>query len=187
MKKLIGHTKMILTHKKYVYKYCAQAGIRWRGITHDLSKFSPTEFFESVKYYTGTCSPIDECKKAKGYSKAWFHHRSRNRHHWEYYVDNYEKGMEPVLMPFVYNLELICDYLGAGNAYEKENWTLASQYKWWENKRKTVVMHPVNIRFTEVVLHYMGKANSTSILRVGRYLENTYNAIKKEEERRANG
>ena len=64
MKNALRHFKLISLHKWYVFLFCCKAGIPWRGIKHDLSKYSPTEFFESVKYFQGDGSPIDACKKA---------------------------------------------------------------------------------------------------------------------------
>lgn len=92
MSKIIKHFNLVMTHKFYVFKNCFKARIFWRGIKHDLSKFSPTEFCESVKYFTGDKSPIDNCKKEKGWSKAWLHHKGRNRHHYEYWQDNFDNG-----------------------------------------------------------------------------------------------
>ena len=72
MKNLFGHLKTILIHKWWVFYYCCQVGLIWRGLTHDLSKFSSTEFWESVKYYDGgKGSPINKCKQINSYSKAW--------------------------------------------------------------------------------------------------------------------
>ena len=79
------HLKKILVHKYWVFYFCCKAGIPWQGITHDLSKFSPVEFWESVKYYQGNRSPIDACKEENGYSMAWQHHKGRNPHHYEYW------------------------------------------------------------------------------------------------------
>ena len=59
IKNFINHLRTVCRHKKFVAKFCFKAGLYWQGITHDLSKFSPVEFFESVKYYQGTRSPID--------------------------------------------------------------------------------------------------------------------------------
>lgn len=112
-------------------------GLYKQGILHDLSKFSPIEFFESVKYYQGTSSPIDACKKDKDYSLAWQHHKGRNPHHYEYWTDNYDKGTTTICMPFEYAAEMLADYLGAGRAYNKENFTYLSEKIWWENKLKT--------------------------------------------------
>lgn len=132
--KTIKHLKTICKHKYWVFYYCCKAGIPWRGLVHDLSKFSPVEFFESIRYYQGTSSPIDTCKKDKGWSAAWMHHKGRNRHHFEYWWDN--NG--PVKMPYKDALELICDYFGAGRAYQGHNFSYRNELEWWENKRKTL-------------------------------------------------
>lgn len=88
------HFKKVCTHKHWVFYYCCKVGIPFQGLIHDLSKFSPTEFWESVKYYQGTSSPIDACKKENGWSAAWMHHKGRNKHHYEYWQDNFEKELK---------------------------------------------------------------------------------------------
>jgi hypothetical protein len=154
------HFKKILVHKYWVFKYCCNAGIPVQGILHDLSKFSPTEFFESVKYYQGNISPIDACKKANGYSKAWLHHKGRNPHHYEYWQDNFDNGGEPLIMPEKYAIELVCDYLGAGRAYMGKNFTYKNEYKWWiEKKKKSLKMHPAIIIFIDNVFSMMAETN----------------------------
>lgn len=90
------HFKKVCTHKHWVFYYCCKVGIPFQGLVHDLSKFSPTEFWESVKYYQGTSSPIDACKKENGWSAAWMHHKGRNKHHYEYWQDNFDNGGNPI-------------------------------------------------------------------------------------------
>ena len=68
-KKMWNHLRTVQTHRKWVRHYCFLAGIPWRGLTHDLSKYSPIEFFESARYWIGTGSPINEAKKENGISK----------------------------------------------------------------------------------------------------------------------
>ena len=75
IKGAIKHTTLIMRHKWYVFVFCTKIGMPIRGLMHDMSKFSPTEFLESIKYYKGTYSPITECKRKNGYSKAWLHHK----------------------------------------------------------------------------------------------------------------
>ena len=159
IKNFFGHLKTILIHKYWVLYYCYHCGFTWRGIIHDLSKFSPTEFFESVKYYTGTSSPIDACKKATGFSAAWLHHKGRNKHHYEYWQDNFDNGGTPLLMPFEYNVEMLCDFLGAGRAYMGKDFTFEKELEWWKN-RKThkLAMHPVNKDFIDIVFDKLSKA-----------------------------
>lgn len=142
------------------------AGIPIRGILHDLSKFSPWEFFEGVKYFQGDSSPIDACKKANGYSKAWMHHKGCNRHHYEYWQDNFDHGGIPLKMPFKDALELVCDYLGAGQAYQKEKFTYAGEYEWWKKKAsKPIAMHPQTKLFVELMLRQMADEESNKALR----------------------
>ena len=146
------HFKLVCKHKYYVYKYCAKVGIRWRGLKHDMSKFSPIEFFESVKYFDGSKSPIDVCKEKNGYSKAWLHHKGRNSHHYEYYRDVLNKKEVAIQMPFKDVAELICDYLGAGQAYMK-NFSYEAEYNWWRKKREELfLIHNQTKIFIDIVL-----------------------------------
>lgn len=131
------HLCTILKHKYWVFRYCLKFGLIWRGIKHDFSKFSPTEFLESVKYYTGTSSPIDACKKENGVSYSWMHHKGRNDHHYEYWVDNLDNGGEPIVMPYKAAVEMISDMLGAGRAYNGKSFSYKSELIWWKNKVKT--------------------------------------------------
>lgn len=140
LKNTLAHFKKICVHKFWVAYYCFKAGLYWQGITHDLSKFSYVEFWESVKYYQGTKSPIDACKADKGYSLAWQHHKGRNPHHYEYWTDKYDDGTVAIEMPYKYAVELICDWLGAARAYLGKDFTYQGEYKWLVNKFKNT--HP---------------------------------------------
>ena len=144
------HFKKVCTHKHWVFYYCCKVGIPFQGLMHDLSKFSPTEFWESVKYYQGTSSPIDACKKENGWSAAWMHHKGRNKHHYEYWQDNFDNGGNPIEMPMKYKKEMLCDYLGAGRAYHGKSFNFEKELKWWETKKsKPIAMHPNDIAFID--------------------------------------
>ena len=117
LKKAFKHFLTITKHKIYVFKLSIKAGIPIRGFFHDFSKYSFTEFWESAKYYTdGKKSPITNCKQQQGYSKAWLHHKGRNKHHHEYWYD-YETKDEVPVIPYKYTVEMICDQLAAGMTY----------------------------------------------------------------------
>lgn len=51
MNKYFKHFKTIVKHKWYVMKFCFKCGLYWRGLVHDLSKFSFAEFSASVAYW----------------------------------------------------------------------------------------------------------------------------------------
>lgn len=147
IRKCYGHWRTVRQHRKLVRHYCRLAGLTWRGIKHDLSKYSPVEFLESARYYTGTSSPINRAKQEQGYSRAWLHHRGRNPHHYEYYMDNFDSGGIPLLMPRDDFVELVCDYIAAGITYQggdREHFNFSSENDWWIGKRDHCAMHPAN-------------------------------------------
>ena len=177
-KNFFKHLKTVVTHKVYVTRYCFKAGLYAQGLLHDLSKFSPVEFFESIKYYQGTSSPIDAAKKAKGWSAAWLHHKGRNRHHYEYWQDYFDQGTKHLEMPFKYALEMVCDYLGAGHAYSGKDFTLQGELKWWENKKKNpIAMHENTFNFVDEMMKILAKENSLDVLRKERALK-IYNNVR---------
>ena len=53
MRKLLvawHHFKTITTHRILVMQGCFRMGLYWQGLTHDLSKYSLTEFKTGVEY-----------------------------------------------------------------------------------------------------------------------------------------
>ena len=132
---IFKHLKTICKHKYYVAKYCFKFGLYWQGIVHDLSKFSPTEFLTSIKYYQGNRSPINAEKEDKGYSDAWMHHYHRNKHHWMYWVDfdDYQ-NLVPLKIPYKYVIESIADWISAGIVYEGDKFTWSEPYEFYKDK-----------------------------------------------------
>lgn len=148
-KNCLRHFKTVMKHKWLVFKLCCKAGIPWRGIVHDLSKFSPTEFVESAKYYQGgKKSPIPACKQKEGYSKAWLHHKGRNRHHVEYWYDEFAPDKTPVI-PYKYTVEMLCDGLAAGMVYNGKNWNNNTQLEYWLRKKDEL---PVNEKISNLAI-----------------------------------
>ncbi len=142
---IIGHFKTITHHKLLVMKYCFKAGLYWRGLMHDLSKYSPTEFIMGAKYYQGNRSPNNAEREDRGYSSAWLHHKGRNKHHIEYWTDyalGSEKKIVPVKMPNVYVAEMFCDRIAASRVYQKENYTNAHPYEYFMQSKEQNVIHP---------------------------------------------
>ena len=141
VEKIFKHIKLVSKHKWVVFKLACKVGIPWRGFMHDWSKYSPIEFWESAKYYTGKFSPIHACRKINGYSKAWLHHKGRNKHHHEYWYDYATVEKTPV-MPYKYAVEMICDNLAAGIVYNGKDWKQDTQIKYYMKERETSIVHP---------------------------------------------
>ncbi len=155
IQRFFKHLKTITLHKYYVAYYCFKVGLYKQGITHDLSKYSPTEFFSSVKYFQGNRSPIDMQKEVEGQSECWFHHFGHNNHHWEHYIDldRVNKIIRPYVMPNKYVLESICDRMAACRVYQGENAKDDSAYNYFMNGKDRIFMHPDNSKQFEYYLH----------------------------------
>lgn len=124
MNKFFGHLKTVSRHRREVRKLCFKCGLYWQGLTHDLSKYSPTEFINGVKFFTGKGSPHLGERKAYGFSKAWLHHKGHNKHHAEYWQDIRPNGKtEPINMPMKYFAEMFCDRIAASKIYLKYKYT----------------------------------------------------------------
>ena len=106
-----------------------------------MSKFSPVEFIESVKYFQGNRSPIEAAKEDKGHSLAWFHHRGRNPHHSQYWVDISFGEVVPCEIPWKYLLELICDGVAAGKIYQGDKWNDRVPLEYWFNRDSKSFYH----------------------------------------------
>lgn len=142
-----GHLGTITRHRHKVICHCHKAGIFWQGLFHDLSKYSPTEFFQGVKYYqNGKRSPNEAEREALGHSLAWMHHKGRNRHHFEYWQDYNPKTkqVQPVQMPVRYLAEMFCDRVAASKIYKKEQYDQTCPLAYFQNSiaRKTGMLHP---------------------------------------------
>ncbi len=141
LKNVILHFHTVNKHRWIVFKLCVKAGIPWRGIVHDLSKYSPTEFWESAKYYQGNRSPIFACVEDKGYSNARVHHLGRNKHHPYYWYDDYARIKEPII-PYKYVAEMICDQISAAKTYQGKDWTNTSNYEYFTKIEENMKLNP---------------------------------------------
>ena len=154
MNNFFGHLKTILNHKHLVFRFCCKAGIPLQGLVHDLSKFTPAEFIPSVRYFSGTSSPIGAERRERGYSSAWLHHKARNMHHWEYWVEFRDDGTEYyVKMPVNYAKEMFCDWLSAGKTYNKGSWTQDQPLSYFHAHEAYYKLNPETKAFALKFLH----------------------------------
>ncbi len=151
------HFYTITRHRHAVILHCAKAGIFWQGLGHDLSKYSPTEFFSGVKYYQGTRSPNEQERIENGYSAAWMHHKGRNRHHYEYWTDySYKDGkMMPVKMPLRYVAEMFCDRVAACKIYNGAAYRDGDALAYYNRTGQHHYIHPETSALLESLLHML--------------------------------
>lgn len=128
-----------------VMKLCFKAGLYKQGLLHDLSKYSPAEFITGVLYYSGDKSPNTNEKLATGKSTAWLHHKGRNKHHFEYWIDNKidgDKKMCGFSMPDKYIAEMFCDRVAACKVYYKEKYDESTPLKYFLKNHDHYMIHP---------------------------------------------
>lgn len=143
----IAHFKTITRHRNLVCKYCFRLGLYSQGLKHDLSKYSPAEFISGAKYYQGNRSPNDAERKETGVSLAWLHHKGRNRHHLEYWVDyvinpDGSVGYGGNKMPLRFVAEMFCDRIAASRIYLGDKYTDAAPYEYYVNSEGVIMIHP---------------------------------------------
>lgn len=154
------HFCTITKHRWAVRRGCFAVGLYWRGLTHDLSKYSWTEFRSGIKYYQGTRSPNSRERELVGYSTAWMHHKGRNQHHFEYWTDLDLKTRcyAPVPMPRVFFTEMVMDRIGACKVYHGKEYRQGDPLEYFirsSEARESSLMHPQTKRELTYVLEML--------------------------------
>ena len=169
--KWLDHLRTINRHKREVMRLCFKAGLYKQGLLHDMSKYSPVEFLIGAKYYQGTRSPNDAERKDKGYSSAWLHHKGRNKHHLEYWID-YSAGegheMTGMKMPVKYVVEMFCDRVAACKVYLGDAYNDASAYDYYMKSKSHYIIHPSTAALLERLLRMLrdkGEDETLSFIR----------------------
>ena len=150
------HFITITHHKWVVMKGCFRVGLYKQGLLHDMSKYSWAEFKTGVQYYQGNRSPNAAEKEEKGYSSAWLHHKGRNKHHFEYWMDVAMKKdnwkVIGVKMPVKYLVEMVMDRIAACKIYQGKNYTDDMPYAYFERSKEYITMHPETKEMLDKIL-----------------------------------
>ena len=128
-------------------KYCFRLGLYRQGLTHDLSKYSPAEMLCGAKYYSDHRGPVSAERRDIGVSNSWLHHKGRNKHHPEYWIDytidpEGHVGFGPGKMPAAYIAEMFCDSVAAGKVYLGDKYTNSVPYDRFMRNRNNMQIHP---------------------------------------------
>ena len=152
----IKHFITITKHRHLVMHYCFKCGLIKQGLLHDLSKYGITEFWRGAKYYDGKKSPHHNERAAIGYSLAWMHHKGRNKHHVDYWIDDnpITKRIEPVIMPNKYIAESICDRIAASKNYNKMDFKPQMVLDYFNNEKERLIIHDEVRKKIEFLLNY---------------------------------
>lgn len=171
--KLANHFFTITKHKTEVMKNCFRAGLYYQGLTHDLSKYSPSEFFRGVKYYQGDRSPNDAERMATGVGRAWLHHKGRNKHHFEYWIDyDLSAGgkMAGLEMPVNYLVEMVCDRIAASKIYLGDKYTDSSPLEYYERSKGKYYMNPKTEKLLRKILVMLAEEGEEAVFDYMKYV-----------------
>lgn len=151
------HFKTITHHRHLVMLGCFRIGLFRQGLTHDLSKYSPTEFRVGVKYYQGNRSPNWAERNDLGYSTAWIHHKGRNRHHFEYWTDCLPGTATyvPLEMPRRYLAEMVMDRIAACKTYNGKNYSDGDALDYLYRAMESTGIHPTTYAQLEYILTHL--------------------------------
>ena len=116
-------------------------------------------------YYQGTRSHNNAEREATGYSKAWLHHKGRNKHHYEYWIDysvDKEEGITGQKMPAKYVIEMFLDRVAASKTYKGAEYSDKDPLEYYEDGAGKLgnMIHPdtaAKLRFFLTMLAQKGE------------------------------
>lgn len=162
MNKVFRYLWYVLRHKLYVARECFKVALFWRGLTHDLSKLSWSEFTAYMNWFSDAeflraynhdpRTAVEELwveQRRTAFDRAWLGHQHRNSHHWQYWVLREDSGRTKVLeMPLDDALEMVCDWIGAGLAITGRR----DVENWYEANKDKMLLHPNTRELVERIL-----------------------------------
>jgi hypothetical protein len=113
---------IVIKHKWFILSCVRRTGISFlpRLLLHDMSKFLPSEFVPYARYWCKAPERRTE-QEIRAYERAKRLHHSRNKHHWQWWLERSDEEIEtlyPIPMDFNSLIELVCDWRAAGLAYK---------------------------------------------------------------------
>lgn len=160
IKKAYMHFKTINNHRRLVRNGCFRAGLYIQGFMHDLSKYHPVEFLVGAKYFQGQRSPNNAEREETGLSKSWLHHKGRNKHHMEYWIDysmTEDSPMAGMKMPVKYVVEMFVDRVSACKNYQKDEYTDNSPLEYYKKGEGHYLIHPQTAKQLEFLLKMLSE------------------------------
>lgn len=126
-------------------------GFEWQiCFNHDASKTDPEEYDAYDAYFYGNNRSYSVVQNFK---KAWLRHIHNNPHHWQHWIlinDEPKEGMVVIDMPYIYVVEMICDWW----SFSWKKGDLNEIFGWYED-RKDYMKLSANTRIS--VEYILGK------------------------------
>lgn len=127
-------------------------GFEWQiCFNHDASKTDPEEYDAYDAYFYGNNRSYSVVQNFKN---AWLRHIHNNPHHWQHWIlinDDPKEGMVVIDMPYIYVVEMICDWWSF-------SWTkgdLNEIFGWYEDRKDYMKLSANTRRSVEYILGKM--------------------------------
>lgn len=130
---------LLVAANKLNYKYPTF----WQILTHDSSKFLPSEWIPYANYF------FRKSHKKEEFDAAFKLHIKRNKHHWQHWVINKNKKKTYCAeIPEKYAYEMVCDWAASGKTKNKY-WDVKD---WYEYNKGKIKLHPKTRKLVEKIL-----------------------------------
>jgi hypothetical protein len=127
-------------------------GFEWQiCFNHDASKTDPEEYDAYDAYFYGNNRSYEIVQNFK---KAWLRHIHNNPHHWQHWIlinDEPKEGMVIIDMPYIYVVEMICDWW----AFSWKKGDLNEIFGWYEDRKDYMKLSANTRRSVEYILGKM--------------------------------
>ena len=127
-------------------------GFEWQiCFNHDASKTDPEEYDAYDAYFYGNNRSYSVVQNFK---KAWLRHIHNNPHHWQHWIlinDEPKEGMVVIDMPYIYVVEMICDWW----AFSWKKGDLNEIFDWYEDRKDYMKLSANTRRSVEYILGKM--------------------------------
>lgn len=139
-----GHLKYFykcFIHKWHVFWEAAKLGIYWRGLVHDVSKLSLSEWLPRA-------AALNKNKTESQYDvfaqlsdelvMSWLRHYHKNPHHWQWWLTRLDNG-ELKIMPMTdeYRREMLADWRAVSKMPGRQD-----VVPWYLQNKENIVLHP---------------------------------------------
>ena len=138
-----------------LFKVTEGLGLGMGGMEGTCGAISAAAVLAGLKISTADLEKPNSKGTSYKASKAWLHHKGRNKHHFEYWIDvslNKEEGLVGNKMPVNYVAEMLCDRIAACEVYRGKNYTSAAPMEYYEFTKKYITIHPETRALLEKLL-----------------------------------
>lgn len=133
---------------------------RWIILAGTDARFEQVQsggVFRRCKILSGQPQPERDRTPRKGLQRGMAHHKGRNKHHLEYWIDYAAdgSGMCGMKMPIQYVIEMFCDRVAASKTYRGAAYRDSDPYDYYAHSVDHYIIHPDTTAALESLLRIL--------------------------------